>query len=278
MTNAAYQPEERARRYRQLNEQAIELALKSQWDEAAATNRQLLEMVPRDLSALNRLGKALSELGDYDEAKRAYSQALEIDPENNIARKNLARLEQLSSSDGATRTAAAERIDPRLFIEETGKTGFTNLVDLATSSVIARLAPGEQVRLQPEGLVLYAVNAAGERIGRIEPRLASRLIKFMDGGNQYASGVAEAGPHAVRLIIRETFQHPSQFGKVSFPAQQGAGGETVRAYIKDTMLRYEHEDDEDFGEDGDDGDLTEEDGEEAGEPELEEDSFLSSEE
>jgi hypothetical protein len=277
MSNAAYQPEERARRYRQLNEQAIELALKSRWDEAAATNRQLLEMVPRDLSALNRLGKALSELGDYEEAKHAYSQALEIDPENNIARKNLARLEQLSGSDGAARVAA-ERIDPRLFIEETGKTGFTNLVDLATNSVLARLAPGEQVRLQVEGLVLYAVNAAGERIGRVEPRLASRLIKFMDGGNQYAAGVAEVNPTGVRLIIRETFQHPSQFGKVSFPAQQGAGGETVRAYIKDTMLRYEQEDDEE-SDDGDEGDLTEEEeGEEANEPELEEDSFLSSEE
>jgi hypothetical protein len=186
-------------------------------------------------------------------------------------------LEQLSGSDGAARIAA-ERIDPRLFIEETGKTGFTNLLDLATSSVVARLAPGEQVRLQLEGLVLYAVNGAGERIGRIEPRLASRLIRFMEGGNQYASGVAEANAHAVRLIIRETFQHPSQFGKVSFPTQQGAGGEPVRAYIKDTMLRYEQEDDEDFGEDGDDGDLTEEDSEEANEPELEEDSFLTSEE
>jgi tetratricopeptide (TPR) repeat protein len=233
-------------------------------------------MVPRDLSALNRLGKALSELGEYEEAKRAYSQALEIDPENNIARKNIARLEQLSSSDGAARIAA-ERIDPRLFIEETGKTGVTNLVDLAASSVIARLAPGEQVRLQAEGLVLYAVNAAGERIGRIEPRLASRLIRFMEGGNQYAAGVAEATPSAVRLIIRETFQHPSQFGKVSFPAQAGAGGETVRAYIKDTMLRYEQEDEEDFGEDGEEGEYNEE-AEEASEPELEEDTFLSSEE
>jgi hypothetical protein len=276
MTHAAYQPEERARQYRMLTEQAIDLALKSRWEEAATMNRRLLDVFPRDLSALNRLGKALSELGEYDDARQAYSSALEIDPENNIARKNLARLEQLSTSDGASRPAA-ERIDPRLFIEETGKTGFTNLVDLAPLTQIARLSAGEQVRLQREGSLLYVANAAGERIGRIEPRLANRLIKFMDGGNQYAAGIAEINGKDVRLIIRETFQDPSQFGKVSFPAQGGAG-ETVRAYIKDTMLRYEQEEEEEFGEEGEEGEFGEEEELEETEPELEEDSFLSQEE
>ena len=52
MTHATYQPEERARQYRILTEQAIDLALKSRWEEAAAINRRLLEIYPRDLSAL----------------------------------------------------------------------------------------------------------------------------------------------------------------------------------------------------------------------------------
>lgn len=279
MTQAMYQPEERARQHRLLTEQAIELALGSRWEEAAAINQRLLETFPRDLSALNRLGKALSELGDYTGATRAYTDALEVDPDNNIAKKNLERLSALSAAGpSAPARATAERIDPRLFIEETGKTTFTTLVDLAPHTVIARLSAGDQVYLQREGTALRIANAAGEHIGRIEPRLAARVTKFMDGGNQYAAGITEIGEHEVRVIIRETFQDPKMFGRVSFPAQQGMG-ETIRPYIKDTMVRYEQDDEDELTEDGEYTDESEdEEAEDTHEPELEEDGFMVSEE
>ncbi|HKB46754.1 MAG TPA: tetratricopeptide repeat protein, partial [Ktedonobacterales bacterium] len=242
-------------------------------EEAVEANQRLLSLNPRDLSTLNRLGKALSELGRYGEAKQAYADAIEIDPTNNIARKNLERLTQLSD-EAPTGRPSHERMDPRLFIEETGKTGFTNLVDLALREVLARLTAGDQVYLYREGSLLYARNGAGDRIGRIEPRLASRLIKFIDGGNQYAAGITELNDHQVRLIIRETFQSPNMFGRVSFPAQ--AGGETVRGYIKDTMVRYEQDEEDEFGEDGEYLDTDEEEAgeeEEAAEPEFEDVGF-----
>lgn len=274
MTHATFQPEERMRTYRVLTDKSIQLARDSQWEEAAQVNRELLASFPRDLSTLNRLGKALSELGRYAEAKRAYADALEQDPTNNIARKNLDRLGQLSDEEADTRPA--ERIDPRLFIEETGKTGFTSLVDTAPREVLARLTPGDQVTLQREGSVLYVLNAAGQRIGRIEPRLASRLIKFMEGGNKYAAGITDLSESEVKLIIRETFQSPSMFGRVSFPAR--GGGEVVRGYIKDTMLRRDLDEEEEVGEDGeyldtDDEEAAEDEEEEAAEPEFEETEF-----
>ncbi len=246
MSQATYQPDERARVQRQLTEQAIALALESKWDEAVAVNRQLQSMFPRDLSTLNRLGKALSELGQYDDARQAYNEALELDPANNIARKNLDRLASLG--DGASvRRASHERMDPRLFIEETGKTGFTELVDLAEKAILVRLTAGDQVYFERDGNVLWVLNGDHVRIGRIEPRLASRLIKFMEGGNQYAAGITELRSHGIRIIIRETFQHPSQFGKVSFPAH--GGGETIRAYTKESLVRHNDEEDE-YNEDG----------------------------
>lgn len=246
MSQAPYQPEERARIQRQLTDQAINLALESKWEEAVEVNRQLQSIFPRDLSTLNRLGKALSELGLYTEARQAYSDALEIDPTNNIARKNVDRL--ASMGDGSSvRRASHERMDPRLFIEETGKTGFTDLVDLAPKNVLVRLTAGDQVYFQRDGNVLWVLNAEQERIGRVEPRLASRLITFMEGGNQYAAGITEVRAHEVRIIIRETFLHPSQFGKVSFPAQ--GGGETIRAYTKESLVRHNDEEDE-YNEDG----------------------------
>ncbi|MDE3230283.1 MAG: tetratricopeptide repeat protein [Chloroflexota bacterium] len=253
MSQTTYQPEERARLQRQLTDQAIALALESKWEEAVAINRQLQGIFPRDLSTLNRLGKALSELGQYDEARQSYSEALELDPTNSIARKNLDRLATLGDG-AATRRASHERMDPSLFIEETGKTGFTELVDLAPKSKLAHLTAGDQVYFERDGSILWVLNGEQERIGRIEPRLASRLIMFMEGGNQYAAGISELRSHVVRIIIRETFLHPSQFGKVSFPAQ--GGGETVRAYTKESLVRRNDEEDE-YNEDGeyvDDGD------------------------
>jgi tetratricopeptide (TPR) repeat protein len=283
MPNVTFQPEERARSYKKLEEDAIALARESQWEEAAEKNRELLAIYADDVSGYNRLGKALSELGRYTEAREAYTSALEIDPSNNIARKNVERLKQAQESgeagDGAhaNNARATDRIDPRLFIEETGKTGFTTLVDLAPPKVLARVSAGDQARLRREGSLLYVENAAGERIGRIEPRLANRLIKFMDGGNQYAAGIAEQSDHEVRLIIRETFQDPSQFGKVSFPSQ--GGGETIRAYTKDTMVRRDRYDEDEGGDDGEySDDSDEEDADDKADVELEESDLFEPEE
>lgn len=276
MSQATYQPEERARQHRLLTEQAIKQALDSQWEEAVETNRRLLEVHPRDVSTLNRLGKALSEVGQYDEARKAYSDALEIDPENNIAKKNIDRLAQLQPSGPAKRTTN-ERIDPRIFIEETGKTGYTNLLDLAPPSVIKRLAAGDQVYLQREGAALYVADASGERIGRVDSKLAGRLTRLMDGGNQYAAGIAELNDREVRVIIREVFQHPSQFGRVSFPARQG-GGETIRPYTKESILRYEEAEEDEESEENDYEESEDEDAESNQEVELEEEGFNVSDE
>lgn len=277
MSQATYQPEERERRRRQLSEQAIQMARESRWEEAVAVNRELLSVFPRDPSTLNRLGKALSELGQYSEAKRAYTEALEQDPANNIARKNLERISSLADKEPTDGRHAVERIDPRLFIEETGKTGFTLLVDLAPRGVIVRLSAGDQVYLVPEGNILYVTNAADERIGRVEPRLANRLIKFMQGGNKYAAGIADLSDTEIRLIIRETFQHPSQFGKVSFPAH--GASETIRAYTKETMVRHDVDDEEDYGDEGDYADeADEEESDDGGDTEFEEPEFISRDE
>lgn len=274
MSQAPFQPEERARIQRQLTDQAIKLALESRWEEAVAVNRQLLGAFPRDLSTLNRLGKALSELGMYSEARQMYTEALEFDPMNNIARKNLERLASFAKDAVAPRPSH-EKMDPRLFIEETGKTGFTDLLDLAPRSILALLAAGDQVYLQREGGALWVLNADRDRIGRIEPRLATRLIEFMEGGNQYAAGITEIQPHDARIIIRETFQHPSQFGTVSFPSQ--GGGDMPRAYTKDTLVRH-GEEEEEFGEDGEYLDGDEDELEDLHETDLEEAELIEPEE
>jgi tetratricopeptide (TPR) repeat protein len=252
MLQSQYQPEERARLRKQWVEQAIAQALASQWEEAIATNKQILNLFSNDVEAYNRLGKAYSEVGQYAEAKSAYSQTLKLDPNNSIAQRNLERLSRLSDEQAGS-GPGLERIDPRLFIEETGKTAATSLLNLAPADEVAKLTAGDQVRLAPEGRRLLVQTARGTYIGQVEPRLGNRVINLMETGNQYAAAITAIESGQVKIIIRETYQHPSQLGKVSFPAQ-GGSGEPVRAYIKDSVLRYDREDDEDLGDDSEYGD------------------------
>ncbi len=239
--------EEKAQLKKQWTDLAIKQAGNSQWEEAVLTNKNILQLFPSEPEAYNRLGKAYSELGQYVEARNAYSQTLIYNPKNTIARKNLDRLALLQDSAVEIHLGSGH-IDPQLFIEETGKTGATELINLAPAATLARVSVGDKVQLYQIGHSMLVRNSASEDIGQIEPRLANRLISFMEGGNRYAAAVLVMEHGQVRLIIREEYQHPSMFGKVSFPSQ--GGGDTIRAYIKDSILRRDHDDEDDMA--GDD--------------------------
>jgi len=256
----ALSAEEKARLKKQWTELAVKQAQEGQWEEAVTTNKNILNIFPQESDALNRLGKAYTELGQYANARQAYSQTLKHNPLNSIAKKNLERLDSLQTVPVTGTPASLDRIDPRAFIEETGKTGVTELINLASAAVLARVSYGDRVNLQVNGHRLLVQNAAGEGIGQVEPRLANRLISYIEGGNRYGAAILAVAveQNRIRMIIREEYQHPSMFGKVSFLSQ--SGGETLRAYTKDSMLRYDREDEDELGSDdeyydgGDDAD------------------------
>jgi tetratricopeptide (TPR) repeat protein len=240
----ALSAEEKARLKKQWTELAVRQAQEGRWEEAVTTNRNILNIFPQEPDVFNRLGKAYTELGQYVEARQAYSQTLKSDPLNSIAKKNLERLDSLQTVPIDTATPASlDRIDPRAFIEETGKTGVTDLTNLAPATVLARVSYGDRVNLQVNGHRLLVQNAAGEVIGQVDPRLANRLISYIEGGNRYGAAILAVERNRIRVIMREEYQHPSMFGKVSFLSQ--GSGETLRAYTKDSMVRYDREDDDD---------------------------------
>ncbi|WP_052889880.1 tetratricopeptide repeat protein [Thermogemmatispora carboxidivorans] len=239
----ALSAEEKARLKKQWTELAIQQALASQWQEAVVTNKNILNLFPNEAEAYNRLGKAYRELGMYAEAREAYSQTLKLNPNNTIARKNLEQL-ALIQEDQARVNAATVAIDPVIFNEEPGKRTTTDLLNLAEPQVLARVSTGEKVQLERDGHAIYVHSATGERIGQIEPRLANRLITLMEHGNRYEAAISTLDNNHVRVVISESYQHPSMVGTVSFPAQ--AGGELVRPYTKDSMLRYDRDEEDEL--------------------------------
>lgn len=268
-----YQAEDKARIKRQLVERAIQFAKDNRWEDAVNVNRELIELFANDVDSYNRLGKALTELGKYAEARESYHKALQLDPMNRIAEKNLGRLANVTVKEGQDQ--AKRQLDPRLFIEETGKTGLANLVQPASKDVLFRVAAGDQVNLVPQGRTLVVQDMAGEYLGKVEPRLSQRLIDLMNGGNEYAAAVTAHGENQLTILIRELKRHPSQAGRASFKPGEGTG---VRAYIKGNVLQYDFEDEEDDDDSGDEEETQGEEGEDETPPtdiELESDDSNS---
>ncbi len=242
---ASYQQEEeeKARLRQRLSKEAIDLALQGRWEEAEAVNKDIIERFPTDVEAYNRVGRALTKLGDFGRAKEAYFKALELAPENAIAKKNVARLTNLSesmatlSSDpqkASTRRAQARRVALDLFITEMGKAGVVNLHNVAPGEVLAKMGFGDQVHLEARGQHLVVVSQSGEYLGEVEPRQGLRLIKLMLGGNRYDAAILNVEEDKVQVIIKEVYQHPSQVGRPSFLVK---ATEHLRTRIKESLLR-----------------------------------------
>ncbi len=240
---------------RQLAEQAIAQAAAGQWSDAAETNKKLLEM-GAEADAENRLAKALWELGELGSAREHYQAALALDPTNRIAERNIDRLRTLLVAAGDKTVPAQDgsKAPVRIFVEETGKTGFAHLLDLPDAKKLAQVNPGDSVEMTPEGNRLIAFSN-GMRIGVVEPRVAARLLKLIADGNKYLAGVTSLGAQDVRIIIREIYQDPRNYGKVSFPT--AAKSTDLRPYTKGTLLREDEELEEDLEEDVEDEEITE---------------------
>jgi tetratricopeptide (TPR) repeat protein len=245
---ATFPTEDRLRQKRTKSEQAISLAMKNRWDEAAQINREILDVFPNEVDAYNRLGKALTELGRYAEARDAYAQAVKLDPLNGIASKNLQRLGKLAAEGSAAPPPSP--VDPRLFIEESGKTTLTQLTDVRRTEAAAKLSAGDQLQMARRGNQVFVVDQAGMDIGRIEPKLEQDLIRLLDLGAQYSVFVTAANEQTVHVIIRETHRSGAMGNRPSF---RPTAAQEVRAYTREGAPRYELEeeddDDEDLGDD-----------------------------
>jgi hypothetical protein len=141
----------------------------------------------------------------------------------------------------------------RIFVEETGKTGFAHLIDLPDAKKLAQVNPGDSVEMTADGNRLIAFSN-GKRIGVVDPRVAARLLKLIADGNKYLAGVTSLGAQDVRIIIREIYQDPRNYGKVSFPT--AAKSTDLRPYTKGTLLREDEELEEDLEDDVEDEEIT----------------------
>lgn len=266
------QEEEKARLRRQRTKEAITLAMESRWEEAVAANQLIIDNFSTDIDAHNRKGRGLMELGRYAEAKEAYRRALELDPNNSIAQKNLNRLALLKEPYEVTKRDV-HKVAPQIFVGEMGRVGVVTLRDLAPKEILAKMSAGDEVFPKIKGANMLLENNQGEYLGTVDPKHGLRLAKLMQNGNKYTAALASVDDTSVKVVIREIFRHPNQAGRQSFPVKEIAG---FRPYLRESVIKHELTDEEDEGEEEEIGYTIEWEPEEAGEePPMGEEVILS---
>jgi tetratricopeptide (TPR) repeat protein len=224
-------------RARAIAEQAILAALEADWPRAAELNQKIVEASPDDVEGRNRLGRAYIELNRLEEAKAAFTEVLRIEPYNSIALRNQGRVAALLEHKGKPNPTTT-RTQPRLFIEDMGKTGILRIINPAPTHVLAKYSPGAECELrEQEGLL--AVHARdGELVGFLEPKVGRRLIDLIRTGNQYVAALVSTDPQNPRIAIREIFSSAENASRISFPGHHRPAETKERAYVRGTFFRY----------------------------------------
>ena len=248
---------------RDLSQEAVNLAVKGEWERATEVNIAILELFPTDVEAMNRLVKALIETGSYVDAQAALNQVREIAPYNNIAKKNRARLDQLTANPDLVKSETSKQARKaagasQTFIEESGKSAATvlrNSTSLRNSNgrkTTVHLVSSDPVVLSREKNTVMVKTLDGQLLGQLEPKMANQLARLMDGGNKYSAVVVSVNDDGVSIMIRETFKHPSLQNMCSFPSQSAAnsdGASRTRVDKRATQSALEEDEDEDDDDD-----------------------------
>ena len=249
--------DEALRQRRYMQNEAITYARNSNWEAAIDSSRQLLSSDPNDVETLNRLAKAYFENGEIDNAEQTYQRVLEISEHNPIARRMVSLIARTRLAPAKTR----EFVDMRMFAIETGKSTLTSLhidtdaeISLVPGEKLTLRAntqpvhydgqqkpvqtssdyDGQKKPVQTSGdnespakfylddaIALDVYDCNDVNLGRLEPRLAARLIRFMKLGNEYTAAVLSLNEKRdqIQIVIRESHRNPDNRHEVSFPGK-----------------------------------------------------------
>ena len=181
------------------HDDAIAAALAQNWEEAVKLNRAILQIDPTSVDTLNRLGFAYLQLGKTKEAKETYSKVLGIDQYNQIAQKNLVKLNSKSHQPGLN----GGMVSPLMFLEEPGKTKIASCINLAPSSLIEGLRCGQEVRLKVKKHCIEIRSDDNVYLGALPDDVSFKMSKYMTGGNEYKAIIRSIGKNLLTIFIRE---------------------------------------------------------------------------
>lgn len=200
-----------------LYQQAIDVALNGQWEDALKINKKILKLDPQNIDALNRQAKALMELGKANQAKKSYSEVLKIDPYNPIAQKNL-KLMKSYKPTGQTTAACCQngKLSPALFLQEPGKTKMVNLLKVAEPQKLSQAFCGMKVLMAVKNHKITIVDTNGDYLGVLPDDISHHLLRLYKGGNRYDLFIKSIRVNSLSVLIKETFRSKKFKNQPSF--------------------------------------------------------------
>lgn len=189
--------------------QAILAAKKGDWSLAIELNKAIVVTNPQDHAASNRLGIAYLQTKNVPEAISAFKNALSIDKNNIIAKKNLKK------AQSAQKHVVLNFSQPH-FIEEPGKTKIIKLHRLADKSCLNSFPTGFVCSLRCKKRYI-SIEADNKYLGALPEDISFRLARLILGGNKYACYVYETNSKNCSVFIKEIFRSKKNRDISSFP-------------------------------------------------------------
>lgn len=196
--------------------QAITAALNRNWKEAIRLNLSILKESPKDIDALNRLGRAYLETGLKTKSLGIYEKVLKLDKYNHIAAKSIELLKSSRIIHSSSSSPALSASLP-IFLEEPGVTKTVSLTRPGDAKVICRLHPGDSVMLSAREHCVSVTTTENEYLGRLPDDLAARLRNFINSGNKYSAWVRSVDMPIIKIFIKEVFRVAKFRNTPSFP-------------------------------------------------------------
>lgn len=209
---------------------AVTAALHCDWEQAKKINTKLLASDPDNIDCLNRLGKALLELGEKDKALRLFRKVLRISKYDPIAKKNL---ERATATKAVTRTFDHHaRTLTTNFIEEPGKTKLVNLVNIAQTSILLKRNYGDKINLSTRRHTVVASDLSGNYLGAVPDDLGHRLAILMKAGNLYDGLIKSVTKNSIVVFLKELSRAKRYRNTPSFPS----GSSDYFSFIREDAL------------------------------------------
>jgi len=160
-----------------LKKQAIDAALKNNWEKAAELNLQILEKAPKDLEAKIRLGRAYIQTANFSKAIKIFEEVLKADPINPIAKKNIkiARERRIDKGTNGNLTAKA-------LVKEPGTTVEARFEITNRKLKMENFTSGDELKLKIKKSEVD-VYGEGKFIGKITDRNLVKELNIAKSGN-----------------------------------------------------------------------------------------------
>ena len=196
---------------------AIGHALAGRWKEAVKANLEGTAIDAADIGCYNRLAKAYLELSRYKDAKASLEKALEIDPDNKVANRQVERLSQLGRGGVARRTSGGASTNSDLFISDPSFSTVSRLKKITQPELLATISAGDRLKLEIGDAIVTVQTFNGGYVGTMEVRIGARLRKMVAIGKQYEILAAKLSDSEVLVMVREIKRKLRQDAIASFP-------------------------------------------------------------